>query len=830
MRLSSLHFLVIFWIFVTFSFSNTQAQDLNETHTLHFQNKMLKEVINTIGQTWNVSIIYSDSLIRADRRVHFSTEEIDFEATIRKLSLKCDLKWKLKGRQLILRPLPDRTEPEQPTRLEGYMMDSETGEPLPSGVVLLEGTRFGAIVRSNGHYVIDRFPPGTYVVRGSFLSYDRVLDTLVFAPGEQKNLDFAMKFASIELEQAIVISDRITDATTVSEVILETEDLRAVQGLSADPLRTISALPGFVGTGGIFGTSEISIRGGMPKEALFTIDNAPIPNPWHVTGNSILNSDIIKKVEVLTGGYPVTYGNSLSGVVNVEMEDGNDERFEGKLAVDAVNTKALIQGPILKKKLSFITSIRRSFFNTLFPKDGTPYPIYHDLAFKIGAKVHPNHKITLSGLGSIANLRKTGVQYHFGLPDDYRLSGSTNNSSLQWQGRLSDQIYHKLSFTGSYLEQTAIASVVRNDHFWQSTGNFREDITFFIGKEGKLRTGLESTFARYAYRGFAPLDPLESEYSDSSIAITLPDTFEHGRNSAAFYVLYEGKLLNRLYTNTGIRGESLADKKMELSPRVSLSYELGERTDLRASWGFYRQFPVNRALRNNPALSTSRAVHYILGLKYQLPSNVSAWVETYYKAYNNLVVYDEEMNYSNDGYGHAYGLEFFLRKKAGRLQGWISYALSRSVRRGDLQTRLFDSPFDRRHSLSIVSEYRIEHSSYWVPSTIAANFRFATGRPYTPVDSASFTATGWLGHPGIPYSSRAPAFDNLTLRAEWEKVFGKRQKNMFKWSLEIWNVYNKQNEAGRTPIYGYAFPNSVEELKYYHSSIFPWLGIEFWFR
>lgn len=830
MRIFCRHFLTILMVILAFSTSEAQTPSVQEKHTLLFRNRMLKEVLTTIEQTWDISIIYSDSLIRSDRRVFMSFEQKDLETTIRELSQKYDLKWQLKGRKLILRPLPGKPAADKATRLEGYMKDAETGEPLASGIVMLEGTRFGAVVRSNGHFVIDRFPPGKYTVKGSFLSYDAVRDTLVFAPGEHKTLDFTMHYSSIELEQAIVISDKITDATTVSEVVLETEDMGAVQGLSADPLRTITALPGFVGTGGIFGTSEISIRGGLPEEALFMIDNAPIPNPWHVTGNSILNADMLKKVEVLTGGYPVMYGNSLSGVVNVEMEDGNDEKLEGKLAIDAVNTKALIQGPLFWKKLSFITSIRRSFFNNTFPKDGTPYPIYNDLAFKIAAKVHPNHKISLSALGSLANLRKAGGQYHVGLPDSFALNGSTNNSSLQWQGRLSKRVYHKFSFTGSYLQQTAIGSAVRHDHSWQSTGNLREDVTIFTGQENKIRVGGETTFARFFYGGFAPLDPHETEYSDSTIAITPPDTFLQNRSNAALYLLYEGKLLDRLYTNTGIRGEYLKDRKMEFSPRVSLSYQLAERTDLRASWGIYRQFPNNRALRNNPGLKTSRAMHYILGLKYQLPSAVSAWVETYYKAYDNLVVYDENLNYTNEGFGHAYGIEFFLRKKAGRLQGWISYALSRSERRGDLQSQLYNSPFDRRHTLSFVSEYHFQHPNPWVPANVAANFRFATGRPFTPVDSASFTGSEWLRHPGIPYSSRATAFDNLTVRVEWEKIFGKRKKNLFRWTLEIWNIYNKRNEAGRTHVYGTAFPNSVAELKYYHSSMFPWLGIEFWFR
>ncbi|MEM7036460.1 MAG: carboxypeptidase-like regulatory domain-containing protein, partial [Bacteroidota bacterium] len=532
--------LALLWSGLVVSKASAQTP-LSAAKSMHFSRISLKTALQRMESAWEVSFVYSDSLIQARRQVDYTFRNADFEKALEGLCKKYALQFQLNGRQVVLRPAKAKKPPASPTSIRGSLRDAESGEPLIGGIIQLKGTRFGGLTSSKGRFAMDRFPPGTYAVEARYLGYTPVRKTVTIAAGEQLELELRMNYESIELEEAILISDRITDPTTVSMAVLEQEDLRVVQGLSADPMRTLSTLPGIVGTGGIFGTSQISMRGGLPGEGLFLIDLAPIENPWHVTGNSIINSDMVKKVEVLTGGVPVSYGNALSGVVNIELREGNYKHFRANAAIDAVNNKVLLEGPIIRDRLSVIGSIRASYFNEFFPKDGTPYPIYGDLGLKFAAKVHKDHQVHFMIQGSRANLRKAGDRYHIGLPEDFTLNGTTNNSSLQWRGTIMEYLYHKLTLTGSYWLQAAGAAPVRDDVQWRRAGSFREDLTIFAGDGNKIRAGVEASFGRNSYSGYAPLDPLETEYTDSSIAVLPTDSFFVGRPTAGFYLLYEGR-------------------------------------------------------------------------------------------------------------------------------------------------------------------------------------------------------------------------------------------------------------------------------------------------
>ena len=206
-----------------------------EQKDLQFSHATLKEVIKGIGEAWEVPFLYSDSLIRAERVIDFQVRGLNLEATLKELCTLYSLEFKLKNEKVYLRP-----GVESPVRAElfGTLKDEQSGEVLAGAVVYLETTRMGAIAGNVGEYKITNIPPGEYMVSGRLLGYTTVSQTISFSPGEKKELNFTLKTKEIELKEAILIADRITDPTTVSEVILKREDLRTVQGLSADPLRT----------------------------------------------------------------------------------------------------------------------------------------------------------------------------------------------------------------------------------------------------------------------------------------------------------------------------------------------------------------------------------------------------------------------------------------------------------------------------------------------------------------------------------------------------------------------------------------------------------------
>jgi hypothetical protein len=147
------------------------------------------------------------------------------------------------------------------------------------------------------------------------------------------------------------------------------------------------------------------------------------------------------------------------------------------------------------------------------------------------------------------------------------------------------------------------------------------------------------------------------------------------------------------------------------------------------------------------------------------------------------------------GKGRAYGLEFYLHKKTGRLNGWISYTLAKTelqvngINNGDW----YPTRFDQRHNLKVVAFYEI--NKRWSAS---ANFAFMSGTP------ATFPTSGYYENGiYIPYNAnnsrgnaRIPAYNRLDISFRLE---GKREKkghvrkNHDYWVFSLYNVYGRQN-------------------------------------
>lgn len=811
------------WIVVLLSFwmSTAIAQTRFETpQSFHFVQTPLKQVVQEISAAWEVSFLYGDSLIGAHRVINFHAENVTLAVCLTQLCEENRLQYRLKNEKVLLRP---QKEPPERAEVFGFLRDGQANLPLPGGVVFIAGTRLGTITGNDGDFRISQIPPGPQVVTARLLGYGVFTDTVYFQPGDAKRLEIDLQPKEIELDEAILIADRITDPTTVSEVILKREDLKIVQGLSADPLRTLTTLPGIEGNGGLYGTSNLSFRGGLPEESLYLFDNAPMLSPWHVTGISVFNTDVIEKLEVLTAGYPASYGNSMSGVVNVTTREGDMQDYSGLLAIDQTNTRGLIEGPIWKDKISFIVGGRRALINRFFPQDGNLYPNFNDFSFKLSSHIGNNHKLSFSGHNSWGNLQTYRDSLRPGLPDTFRFTGNSANLTLQWQGSLSEDLYHKFSFTGSLLKSNNLAGSVLDQVSTQGGGVIRDDFTLFLGSHNKVRAGWEYAEVRNGVSGFSPLDPFATDYADSTQAVRPHEAFEWPYRTFGIYWLYDGKIGKHFVTNTGLRYD-FRDYGQEgkFSPRISLAWLISSRAELRASYGIYRQNPDFRGLFGNQELSSGRAVHYVLGYKYRLPSSLQFWAEAYWKSYSDLTVFNENLEYSTDGFGHAYGLEVYVRKEAGRFRGWVSYAYANSRRQGSLMDSIGFAPYDRRHSLSLVGEYRIGHKSAWVPARVGGNFVLTSGTPYTPITGVDNSMQPPIGIVGAPFSLRNTFRDNLTVHLEWERYFGNKKQALFLFSLEVWNVYNQRNIAGRA----YAFEPNVQEQIYYDTRIFPWIGME----
>lgn len=190
----------------------------------------------------------------------------------------------------------------------------------------------------------------------------------------------------------------------------------------------------------------------------------------------------------------------------------------------------------------------------------------------------------------------------------------------------------------------------------------------------------------------------------------------------------------------------------------------------------------------------------------------------YYKDYDHLLTADSLGHYDDTGSGFSRGIEIFLQKKFGSLTGWVTYSLSESKRREYLDTQEYLFDYDQPHMTTIVLEYHFPKERRFMPDILGLNFRYSTGRPYTPVVGAYQDQAGtWRPIYGQTNSRRYDDFHTLSLRSEWR--FNSFRGVKTKVYLEAWNLYDRKNPMGINYELGAQYPGNVKLEPYYSTPL-----------
>lgn len=707
-------------------------------------------------------------------------------------------------------------------QISGIVTDEATQEPLVGvKIVIVEGT-LEATTGKDGSYKLIHVPPGQYEIKTSRIGYESVSLSVAVSPNGDTKFNISLKESIISLPAVVVSSEKLAERTSVSDVRLTKRMLQSRHGLMEDPLRVIQTMPGVMTQGDLFSASQIYIRGGAPEENLFLLDWVRVYWPWYFGGlKSIYNTDIVETAELLTGGFSAKYGNALSSVLSVTTREGNRERVSGDLSLGFMNTQGRIEGP-LTSKASYLVTSRRTYLDLILKESAEfPVPFFADFNSKFSYEPVAGHRIDTNVFLSKENVDFITADPDPGMPDRTSTDGKLNTQSIEWKALFNANVYSKLSLLRSQAIYNVEVGRNLNFEIDAATVGVREDLTWEFHPNHEFKTGFELTQTTFETLGNVPLDPSEIDPTDISVQLTSYD-FSEDTWSGGGYLQDSWKLLPALTLTGGGRFDYLSlNEKTDLSPRLSLHYELDSKTALRGAWGHYYQFPNLQDINREPELQSPMAIHYIVGISREFNNAFHGWVEVYQKDYQNLVVVNTLENYSNDGQGFARGIEFFLQKKTGSLVGWLSYALSMSKRKEYLDTQEYDFDFDQRHLLSLTLSYNFpkpDKPKWYMPTIIALTSRYASGRPYTPIVSAERNLNGgWVAVRGETNSRRFPPFHNLNLRVEWSlgwpfSLIRKLQGTSF---IEIWNMYNRRNVLGFSYQYGEEYLNNVNAQPYH---------------
>ena len=726
--------------------------------------------------------------------------------------------------------------------LSGVVKDMRTGEGLAGASVFIENPTIGVATDPFGRYSL-RLPKGRHILK---------IHSVGMKNTQRQVMLYSMGNLNVELEdditplKEVVVQAEADVRVTGMQMGMEKVDVKTMRQMplalgEPDIMKVMMTLPGVQTTGE--GTVGLNVRGGATSQNLILFNDAVVYNPSHLFGFfSTFNSDVIKSAELYKSGIGAEYGGRLSSVLEVHGREGNLKKFSGSGGISPIAGRLTLEGPLVKERTSFLIGVRSTYSDWLLHqlKSKTlqhSAAAFYDLTANLTHKINDNNSISLTGYLS---------QDEFRLGSDTAYRYSDRNTSVKWKHVFNKKLYstvtgsqsmYNYSVSSSYNPVTAFKL-----DFSIKQLNAKADFIFFPTAGHTLTAGASIIRYTLAPGNFQPKgteslsipDVLQQEQAVES-AIYAGENFEINPKLSVYfgmrYSLYaylgprdvyqyttgQPRQENTLEDTTRYdTGKRIADYS-GFEPRASLRLVLSKNSSLKMSYNRMRQYiqmlsntaaitPIDIWKLSDSYVKPQVGDQISFGYYKNLKGNViEASVETYYKIIQNTVDYKNgavlllnhhlETDVLN-GNGKAYGIEFMLRKPAGRLNGWLSYTYSRTF----LQTtgaysseiinqgKFYPASYDKPHAINFIGNYKINRRFNFSLSMV-----YSTGRPITlPIVKYDLEGAG-----RVYYSDRnqyrIPDYFRTDLSFNIEGNHKIKKLKHSSWTIAVYNLMGRHN-------------------------------------
>ena len=740
----------------------------------------------------------------------------------------------------------------QTSIIRGNVYDESSGSPVAFATALIEGTSLGAATDIEGFFNISGVPPGKHKLIVSFVGYQNYEEEIEVKANKiiYRKIDLAE--SGIELETVQVSAEKVKakEEVQVSTITLTPKKIRALPstGGVADIAQYLPVLPGVIFTGDQGG--QLYIRGGSPIQNKILLDGMTIYNPFHSLGFfSVFETELIRSVDVLTGGFSAEYGGRISAIVDIKTREGNKKRFAGNVAVSPFQSKVVLEGPIIPQKenggsTSFLITGKHSYIDetSKFLYDyaapdslGLPYN-FTDIYGKLSL---------VSGNGSLLDV------FGFNFRDNVNFAGL---AKLDWKntgggarfkvvpGNSNIIINGRAAFTNYETTLDEEEDSPRNSSI--NSFNVGMDFTVFGAKTNEFTYGFEINGFN---TDFVFRNTFGNTVQQEDFTTELSGYFKYRQKFGDLVI--EPSFRLQYYA-------SLAELSPE--PRLGLKYNITDWLRFKAAGGMYSQNlissvseedvvnlfvgflagpeqalykPGSTTEESNTALQT--AWHAVGGFEIDATNRIQFNVEPYYKGFTQLITLNRNKLTSLDPdfvteTGEAYGLDLSMKYETPDIYVWLTYSHG-YVKRDDGE-QIYPTIFDRRHNVNALVTYNFGPENEWEAS---GRWNMGSGFPFTqtqgfyqdyPFDqSLSSEIIEANGELGIIFDEkrnggRLPYYHRLDLSLKRSFEFGKYTK------LDV--IASATNAYDRDNIFYF---DRVEYERINQLPIIPSLGIDFKF-
>lgn len=512
----------------------------------------------------------------------------------------------------------------QTQNVRGKVMDSETNFPLAGAKVEIDlknenGTNYRAVTDAEGAFSIPAVPVGKYSLTTKYIQYEPKTQTIELNSGKELILAILLQESVTNKEEVVVTGRKkgeiINELAVISAQQFSVEETNRYPGSRMDPARMASNFAGVQGADD--SRNDIIIRGNSPLGVVWRVEGIDIPNPNHfaIAGSSggpvsVLNNKILGNSDFIMSAFPAEYGNSVSGVFDLKLRSGNDQRHEFTGQFGLLGTEFLAEGPLSKKgNASFLIMGRYStlsLFQTFGIKLGTDaIPTYGDLAFKFNFKLRKGGNLSLWGMGgkskiSIMISEKTEYTtdlYGEGDRDQY-FGTSMAVSGLNYKKAINEKTF--ISSTLAYSQEVQHAN---HDYLQRSLTITGGDTTIQIDSIYPL---MAYTFKTHKI----------SSYTALNHKINKQHLIKFGYNADFFLLnMHDSALVDYYTPNVFFTRWNYEGSCVLIQPFMQWKWRMSDNTDFTA--GIHSQyFSMSNSL--SPA-------ELRLGIKHKFPGNQSVF-------------------------------------------------------------------------------------------------------------------------------------------------------------------------------------------------------------
>ncbi len=721
-------------------------------------------------------------------------------------------------------------------KISGVVSDGENGMALPGANILFKDAGAGISADAEGMFVIS-IPKGNYTLMVSYIGYQTYVEN--FVADTDKTIKIIISPEVITTEEVVITGNRPQEniLKMVDNISLNRDEINAAPQLfgQTDIIKTLQMLPGVQGNGE--GNTGIYVRGGAIDQNLIVLDHAPVYNTGHLFGFfSLFNPSGISDVELIKGGIPASWGGRLSSVLKIESRSGSFEEFKGEAGIGLISGDIVIEGPLKKQKSSFILTARRTYIDliskaitgdpTIF-NTGLDY-YFDDVNAKLDFKISEKNRISLSGYTGNDDFLFQGKN---SLKNTIRWQNTTG--SIIWDHYYNDRFYHNSIFYTSKYRLNFSAGInnylFKMSSFIKDTG-IKQQWTL-SGKRGQLEFGGELIYHQLEPNNMqAKTEDVDFKFSNQETLKSLEEAaYISGEHQVSKNLKFAAGIRFSFYQQLGPFTRYKIDESMtildttfygnnkiihtdsHLEPRFSARYQTSRSSSIKISYDRMAQYlhmapvtsislPTDVWVSGSEKIKPQLSDQYSLGYFRNFDDNKSETsASVYFKSMKNqieyrdgvIVGYSKGYNYDDNfifGTGRAYGLELFIKKNSGRLNGWISYTLSRTEKTLDEinSGRTFASKYDRLHNVSVVNSYSLNRK--WSCSVV---FVYSTGNTLTLPVGRYIINGNIINEYAGRNTFRMPSYHRIDISAKY--ILHDSDKNKSELVFSVYNLYNRKN-------------------------------------